>query len=250
MKTYISKNIYHKMHKVSFKEVDAFNKMSAQHLLLLAEERAGEHVDYSHIGNPDLKKYNLVWVIASIRAHFKDFPSNYEQINVTTWPGKTRKIFYPRYARIDDINGDTLAQISIVWSLFDYQKRSISFIDAKKIRYYENIKEKEVYPLAKKQVKIEGGKTYKYTPQFHDFDGNGHVNNIKYIDWVYDYLGRDYLSKHRLDTIEIKYLREIRKTKPIDIHIKQEDNSFKVMISKEEEIYVTMNLDFIDIKNQ
>ena len=74
-----------------------------------------------------------------------------------------------------------------------------------------------------------------------------HVNNIKYIDWVYDYLGRDYLSKHRLDTIEINYLREIRKTKPIDIHIKQEDNSFKVMISKEEEIYVTMNLDFIDI---
>ena len=43
---------------------------------------------------------------------------------------------------------------------------------------------------------------------YGDLDINGHVNNVRYIDWILNGLPYDYLKTHELKEMEINYLAE------------------------------------------
>ena len=39
---------------------------------------------------------------------------------------------------------------------------------------------------------------------------NGHVNNSKYLDWIFEVMGADFLMKHIPRKIHLKYVKEVR----------------------------------------
>jgi len=50
---------------------------------------------------------------------------------------------------------------------------------------------------------------------------NGHVNNVKYLDYVVDSFGHDFLVKHHLKSLEMNFLAEALYGDVIDIKTQQ-----------------------------
>ena len=56
--------------------------------------------------------------------------------------------------------------------------------------------------------KIRSVKTTMFV--FYDLDMNGHVNNSKYLDWFFEVMGADFLTKYVPKKINLKYVKEVR----------------------------------------
>ena len=48
-----------------------------------------------------------------------------------------------------------------------------------------------------------------YHVRYFDIDMNGHVNNSKYLDWMYDVLGYEFLKTHEPLRMTLKYVKEV-----------------------------------------
>jgi len=249
MKTrrYISRKIYKEGYSVEFGDVDTRLRMTPQRLLTLVELRNARHVEFCKMGNPSISHLNLVWVIARLKAIFIEDVKCDHEISVVTLAGKVRKIFYPRYTLIKDEEGNDLARVNIVWSLFDIKNRRISFFDVRKTGDAPIESEEELVEFPSKLEVFEPTDSFKYTPRYHDFDSNGHVNNMKYLDWIYDYLGMDYIVNHRLKELQIDFYQEIREFKEVLVELRIENDLVKAQIKNDGNIVVSLVLDFVAI---
>lgn len=75
----------------------------------------------------------------------------------------------------------------------------------------------DVYDVEKIK-KIDRGPRYEsleipeettYHVRFFDLDLNGHVNNSKYLEWMYDVLDVAFLEEHIPHCINLKYVKEV-----------------------------------------
>ena len=61
-----------------------------------------------------------------------------------------------------------------------------------------------------KYAELEEAISKDYHVRFYDLDMNGHVNNSKYLDWVFEVMGADFLTNHIPKKINLKYVKEVR----------------------------------------
>ena len=57
---------------------------------------------------------------------------------------------------------------------------------------------------------LENPSSKDYRVRFYDLDMNGHVNNSKYLDWIFEVMGADFLTKHIPRKINLKYVKEVK----------------------------------------
>ncbi len=57
---------------------------------------------------------------------------------------------------------------------------------------------------------LENPVSKDYHVRFYDLNMNGHVNNSKYLDWIFEVMGADFLTKHIPKKVHLKYVKEVR----------------------------------------
>ena len=57
---------------------------------------------------------------------------------------------------------------------------------------------------------LENPSCKDYHVRFYDLDMNGHVNNSKYLDWIFEVMGSEFLMKHIPKKINLKYVKEVK----------------------------------------
>ena len=81
---------------------------------------------------------------------------------------------------------------------------------------------------------------------FTDLDRNAHMNNTKYLDWIYDLLGSRFHGSHTIREFTVCYLNEAREGQKLDmswdfpeegclimdIHRSQEDKTDRIFAAK------------------
>ena len=70
----------------------------------------------------------------------------------------------------------------------------------------EKIKRIKRYP---KITPITQGQFLPYRVRFYDIDSNQHVNNAMYFNWLMDVLGYEFLTKHEVTQVTIRFDREV-----------------------------------------
>lgn len=61
-----------------------------------------------------------------------------------------------------------------------------------------------------KYPELKDSTSKDYHVRFYDLDMNGHVNNSKYLDWIFEVMGADFLMKHVPKKVHLKYVKEVR----------------------------------------
>jgi len=62
----------------------------------------------------------------------------------------------------------------------------------------------------KKLTEADQLMTKQYRVRYFDIDGNGHVNNSRYFDWLLDALPMSFLTRHNLTSINIRFENEVQ----------------------------------------
>ncbi len=214
---------------VGANDVDEFKQMKYSSIFTAIEHASSDHVDTIGQGGKDLLARGLVWVVARANVVMKRLPLVNEKLTIKTWPGNNMKFIYPRYTLILDEKGNEIGKANVLWSIIDLKNRRIVMNPSKLVNYFkvENKVEKLIEdPIGLKFNELKNHKLIKVCDS--DIDLNGHVNNAKYLDWIYNVIEKDYLKNHFTKNVIINYQHEIGLEDNVDLSYEINDGNLCV----------------------
>ncbi len=160
------------------------------------------------IRGPFLSK-NQIWAMTRVEMQFNRPAKWQEIVEVETWSRGLEKMTAFRDFIIRDAANDIIAAGTATWVVID--------IETKRIQRLTEIAEKwpskpEVFSIHKNADRVdpplapEFGEPFRI--KYSDMDLNHHVNSSRYIQWMLDSLGREFLEEHEVSKAEINYIDE------------------------------------------
>ncbi len=175
---------YQTTHEVAYYECDINQTMTFPAMLSVAIKASEEQSEQLDRGATVIGGYGLSWIITSYHILVTRLPKVGEQIQVVTQAKEYNKFFCYRYFWLLDDQGNEL-----------------------RIKRYPKIEP------------ITEGRSLPYRVRFYDIDSNQHVNNAIYFNWLLDVLGHDFLTKHLVQEVTIRFDREVAYGNLIDSHV-------------------------------
>ncbi|KHD45155.1 acyl-ACP thioesterase domain-containing protein [Streptococcus hongkongensis] len=155
-----------------------------------------------------LEDYHLVWIITDHEMTIDHLPRFGDTITIETEPFAYNKLFCYRRFTIYDQDQQQMAEIITHFALMNPATRKVAQIPRELVEPFESEFVKQLRRTPKIKALVEPQEKI-YHVRYYDLDMNGHVNNGKYLDWVYDVMSFDFLSKHRPAAIQLRYIKEV-----------------------------------------
>lgn len=180
-------------------------------LLNYIQDISAVHAEILKFGRDDLLAGNRFWILSRLLAEFYRLPSWGETITLKTWPRGTEGLYALRDIEITDGEGKIIAAASTSWVIVDIETRRPCRPDAEPGISNREFPKKSALTrnagkIAPTTMNAIDSSCFIVKPS--DLDVNLHVNNVKYIQWVMDYLPIAFLSYNRVSSLEVNYLAE------------------------------------------
>lgn len=197
-------------------------------IMLLVSENQLDQVDAGIAG---LAKYGAGWVITQYHIDVTRMPKIDEHLVAGTEATSYNKLMTYREYWLEDDAGQRLVTMRGAWVMMDLEKRKIipiipAFAEKVGAQFDSKV---ERFPRLAKQGEFDT--TVPYRVRYFDIDGNGHVNNAHYMEWMEDVLGEDFLLTHRLVEADIKYAREVAYGTTVDSAVRIDGDTSYHLIS-------------------
>lgn len=153
-----------------------------------------EHLGFSK-SNFDDEKLNVTWVMTRMRVRLTRRANWNETVRIFTFPRPARRIVAWRDFIIYDGEDKEIGRASTEWMMIDMSTRRPVAIPAF-VSERANLTREPVFTealgfkLAGDVFPEEHG--YEITAAPSDIDLNGHVNNVRYITWIFDAIGSQF----------------------------------------------------------
>lgn len=214
------------------------------------QESALLHTFSVHNPKSFYNKDSLAWVLTHWQVKILRYPKFEEEIEVFTWPSAFKLYFGERGFLVKNKKGEDLAFANSSWILLNRPS-----LKPERVSDDMKVKFGKAYPfLLDKDFKLPKIKDPKliyngnYSVTRRDIDTNYHVNNTKYIEWIYDYLPNDIYNNFRAETLKVVYKKEVLKEDivTIDIYEKRDDGYIQIVatISKNNTIATEIYCNF------
>uniref|UniRef100_Q41634 Acyl-[acyl-carrier-protein] hydrolase n=1 Tax=Umbellularia californica TaxID=3438 RepID=Q41634_UMBCA len=164
----------------------------------------------------EMSRRDLIWVVRRTHVVVERYPAWGDTVEVEAWIGAAGNIGMRRHFLVRDCKtGHILARCTSVSVMMNMRTRRLSKIP-QEVRgeidplFIEKfaVKEGEIKKLQKFNDStadyIQGG----WTPRWNDLDVNQHVNNIKYVGWIFKSVPDSIYENHHLSSITLEYRRE------------------------------------------
>ncbi|MGT2935355.1 acyl-ACP thioesterase domain-containing protein [Streptococcus castoreus] len=158
--------------------------------------------------NDLLAMYGLIWIVTDYQVSIKRLPRFKEIITIETETLAYNKLFCYRKFRVYDENQVLLVDILAYFALLDPNTRKVALITEELVTPFKVDFVKRVQ-RSPKMHPLENPINRDYYVRYFDIDMNGHVNNSKYLDWMYDVLGYAFLKEHQPVSLTLKYIKEV-----------------------------------------
>ena len=169
-----------------------------------------------------LEEYGLVWIISDHSLKIKRLPRFLETVVIKTQPLFHNRYFCYRQFQVFDQEGNELLEMVTNFMLMDLQTRKVQSVVPEIVAAFESSFEKTIR-RGPKFKDIVASREQEFRVRFYDLDMNGHVNNAKYLEWIYESLGSDFLRRHSPTSIYIKYNREVMADSLVNSQVELEE---------------------------
>ena len=195
---------------VRFGSIDKSNRLTLDAVFRFFQEAAICHAENLGVGLADMARTGQVWIISRMSTMVNRRPNYCETITVRSWPRGAEKLFAMRDYDIRDKDDIAVVSAGSCWIIMDIEKRRPlrpqPVMDS--LPKNENLKALSWSPAGLEEhgnLKKVAERQALYT----DIDYNGHVNNVRYIQWIEDILAPQLLEKAEKMRFDINYLNEI-----------------------------------------
>ena len=196
--------------KIPFDMSDMNGHIKLPSLILLSLQVSGSQSDQLGVSDKEiLEKYNLVWIITEYDIDVIRLPRFAEEITIETEALSYNRLFCYRRFTIYDESGQAIIQMLATFALMDRDSRKVHSVDPEMVAPYLSEFSKKII-RGPKCTDLDNPTSKDYHVRFYDLDMNGHVNNSKYLDWIFEVMGADFLMGHIPQKINLKYVKEVR----------------------------------------
>lgn len=195
---------------VSFWDVDRDQRMTLGGVFKLLQEAAIKHADEYGLGARAMVEKGESWVLNRMAVEITRYPIYEEKLKVVTWSTGIRGFRGYREVRIYH-GEELLVSASTLWLYINLAKKTLT-----------NVPEAlaSTFPISRNEPFVAGLDKRKYPPlaggttapafslRYADFDGNGHLNNIAYMECLQTALmqaGRTLRPRG----LEIQFVKEV-----------------------------------------
>ena len=219
---------FEKKYVLRVSDFDCYDRLRPSAILDFFQDVAGQNADEMGIGYRELIKKDVIWVLLRNRFDVIKSPVPYSSVIVKTYPHKPGRGDFDRDYYIESPTGETYIKGSSKWCLINFKTRKILFGDEGKCdgdEYTETC----VYPEGVKKIKNfseEGFEKFSGRTEFSDLDHNGHVNNVKYLDYVFNAVKPG--KSEEVTSLEIDYVHEMQANSAYDIFYKKIDGAYYI----------------------
>ena len=196
--------------KIPFDMADMNGHIKLPDLILLSLQVSGMQSIELGVSDKDvLEQYNLVWIITDYDIDVVRLPRFAEEITIETEALTYNRLFCYRRFTIYDEAGQELIHMMATFVLMDRDSRKVHAVEPEIVAPYQSDFDKKLI-RGPKYKSLEEPVSKDYHVRFYDLDMNGHVNNSKYLDWIFEVMGADFLTQYIPKKINLKYVKEVR----------------------------------------
>ena len=196
-------------------------------VLDLFQDVAGEHARVLGIGRDAMMAEQLIWVIVRVRYRVLRTPRQFDRVRVRTWPLPPKRSIFQREYKIMDEEGQPLVLGSSEWVVIHAERRRlmpVGDIYPLKDGFLEEHSFEDGFPRLS-DFDGEGERDVRL-PHFTDLDMNGHVNNIKYANYIMDAVCP--AEDESVNEFLIEYHREVKGNAPLTLCQRREGKCISV----------------------
>lgn len=219
----MSKTVFSVTMTIPFYETDVTGHVRLPYLLSLALMVSGQHS--KALGVSDdwfFDVHGLFWAVAEHQLTINRLPVYDETIRIETSVTAYNRYCCYRLFEVYSATDDLLMTIVSTFVLVTYQSRQLAKIPKAILEPFQTTFAKKP-PRSTKLKPLENYEERLYPVRYFDLDRNGHVNNSRYLEWVYDGLSVAFLTKHYPKEITIKYNKEVAPCQTVVARTWQED---------------------------
>lgn len=208
--------IYRKQFTLEAIHTDCHGALLPSALLYFVQEAAGEHCGILNVSWEQLNQRQLFWAILRHRIQVTRMPQKGETVTLETWPMPTTRTAYPRSVIAWDARGNELFRTLGLWVLMDSESRSMVLPKKSGVEVMGILRGTELTApgsLVPGTLERCGRRRVCFT----DLDVNGHMNNTRYLDWIWDLLPESFHRGRSLKEMTLCYLAEAREGDCLDL---------------------------------
>ena len=197
--------------------VDRYGRLKPSMLLYYLQEVAGIHGSSLGASFEALAAQNLFWAIIRQKVQITRLPMAGETIRLETWAMPATRTYYPRSTVAYDAQGQELFRAIGMWVLMDVNTRALVLPGKSNVTVQGMLTGSELKApgsLAPKSLNNTTIRQVCYT----DLDRNGHMNNTRSLEWIWDLLPSDFHKDHIPTEFTVCYHSEAREDEALQLH--------------------------------
>jgi len=173
------------------------------------QEAASMHASYAGLGFDDMMSRNQVWVLTRLKVEIDQYPVWNDRLKLQTWSRGNEGIFYLRDFTIQDKHDNTIIRATSSWAAINIKTRRPELVDGLEIKLY-NQKDRIVLDSKLEKLPELKSKTLigEHEVQYTDIDIVFHVNNVKYIEMLFNAIPLERHKINKVKSLEVNYLGE------------------------------------------
>lgn len=226
---------YQEEMEVKFCQCDASHRLKLSEMFRILTDIADTAFAFRGMDHQFLMENRMVFLITRFSVQVKRMPVQTERIRVATWEQQIERAQFIRNFCVWDTQGNVLIEVSSGWILVDPVDRSILRPGQFEERFPGSLRpmpeEKSGVPdfvrlrLRESDESVLQGEDRKIV--YSDIDGNGHVDNARYIDMAMDILP-ERLSSLSPEYVQVAFNREAMLGESLQMFWKENDGKVTV----------------------
>lgn len=225
--------------KIRAYETDAQNHLKISSVFNFMQVAAGLNANQLGFGYDQLSPKEYFWILSRVILDWHGNVSFDEEIILETWPKSVEKLFATRDFRFYSGKGDCIGKATTAWLMMDAST-------GRPVMLNSNMFNLPVYniPPAIDELpgKIPEPASVEFSSQrkavYSDIDVNQHVNNARYIEYIFDALPVHEFTALKHCRVQINYLKEVKLGETISLLIARpeaDQNHFLVSATNADE---------------
>lgn len=210
--------VYSSEYQVYTHDADAGGNASVGALCRYLQDIAAMHAERIGYGMQEMRERASLWVLSRLEIEIDRIPRWRERVKVETWPSGTDRLFALRDWVVYGEDGEPAARATSAWVVLSSERRTPERVESIAERIDAVTSRRAIDHTAPKVSPFEGTDWSRgISAGYSDTDLNGHINNVRYIEWLLDTLPPELRRTHHLSKLAVNFVGEGRAGELMDL---------------------------------
>ena len=209
-------DVWQETFPIRFGVIDRSDRLTLDAVFQFFQEAAISHAVRLGVGREAMAETGQVWIISRMTVQVDRRPKYCETVTLRSWPCGFDRLFAIRDYQIVDKDEKPLISARSAWLVIDIEKRRpirpqsiMGILPLNEGLEALSPEAGAVVSLPERGDSPDMQKAAERKALYTDIDYNGHVNNVRYIQWIEDSLDPVILENADRMRLDINYLNEI-----------------------------------------